>query len=313
MESAPVSRSFSSVEHLEEVASGLGWTTEYRQLKPGSFSSNVTELEGDSWFILREQYNHTVEVEAPTPPGMCILAVVENAPFVINSQTVGLDHILLLNDGADFRATAPGEIVVTQIGIAAEEFEGIVEDLAPGLPVPRQGHAVISTPPGRLANVKRALSNELIPNSSPKATRDEALSSILSDIVSTAADHRSYSIDRGLHGAAGRRALDRAREYIEANLDRTIRIASICRHVGVTQRSLNRIFARELGMSPQEYVKVRRLNGAHRRLLDATPEQNLRVTDVALSFGFAHMGRFATEYRRYFGELPRHTLSHHLQ
>ncbi|MFV2073945.1 MAG: helix-turn-helix domain-containing protein, partial [Thermoanaerobaculales bacterium] len=45
---------------------------------------------------------------------------------------------------------------------------------------------------------------------------------------------------------------------------------------------------------------------ARRALRSAT--QPTLVTDVANSWGFWHMGQFAADYRRQFGELPSETL-----
>ncbi len=102
--------------------------------------------------------------------------------------------------------------------------------------------------------------------------------------------------------------MERARDYIEAHADQAIRIESLCEHAGTTLRTLERIFTRELGVTPQQYVKARRLNAVRRRLIDADRDQGLKVTDVALDHGFAHLGRFSGEYRRFFGESPRETL-----
>ena len=33
-----------------------------------------------------------------------------------------------------------------------------------------------------------------------------------------------------------------------------------------------------------------------------------RVTDIAMDHGFVHLGRFAEQYRRFFGETPSQTL-----
>jgi AraC-like DNA-binding protein len=52
---------------------------------------------------------------------------------------------------------------------------------------------------------------------------------------------------------------------------------------------------------------VLRLNAMRRELLGAT-EETLRVADLAQRHGIAHLGRFAGEYRRMFGELPSQTL-----
>jgi transcriptional regulator GlxA family with amidase domain len=141
-----------------------------------------------------------------------------------------------------------------------------------------------------------------------EATREEEVSSILADIVSIVANLDLARSGRSLHSPAARRALNRAMEYIEAHLSGTIRVASLCRYAGTNIRTLERIFKRELGMTPQQYVKARRLNAVRRCLLAENEVQGRYVTEVALSHGFAHLGRFAGDYRRYFGEYPQETL-----
>ena len=77
---------------------------------------------------------------------------------------------------------------------------------------------------------------------------------ILADLVANVVDQGDVQFGRGLHRAAARRILDRARDYVEAHLDEAIRVASMCRYAGTTLRSLERVFVREMGMSPQQYV-----------------------------------------------------------
>ncbi len=54
-----------------------------------------------------------------------------------------------------------------------------------------------------------------------------------------------------------------------------------------------------------ELLRNLRLDAARQRLLS---ERSSSVTDVALEFGFGHLGRFSAYYRSRFGELPRQTL-----
>jgi AraC-like DNA-binding protein len=42
----------------------------------------------------------------------------------------------------------------------------------------------------------------------------------------------------------------------------------------------------------------------------ARPVPGASVTAVAMNFGFFHLGRFATSYRKRFGESPSETLRH---
>ena len=44
-------RQYNSIEELDELSRELGGPLEYRQIKPGSFSSTFADVEGDTWFL----------------------------------------------------------------------------------------------------------------------------------------------------------------------------------------------------------------------------------------------------------------------
>jgi transcriptional regulator GlxA family with amidase domain len=71
---------------------------------------------------------------------------------------------------------------------------------------------------------------------------------------------------------------------------------------------LQRIFRGYFGITITEYLKTVRLNSAHREL-SASPPLPGAVTKIALDHGFAHLGRFAVEFRERFGESPKETLA----
>jgi AraC family ethanolamine operon transcriptional activator len=105
-----------------------------------------------------------------------------------------------------------------------------------------------------------------------------------------------------------RRALRRALERLEAEEEPTPTIPELCRWAGVSQRTLEYAFRDELGVTPVRYLKILRLNRAHRLLRQATRGTET-VTGIALACGFIELGRFAAEYRRLFGESPSQTLA----
>lgn len=76
--------------------------------------------------------------------------------------------------------------------------------------------------------------------------------------------------------------------------------------VGLSSRTLHRVLRRELGLSPMTLLKRVRLDQAKADLEAADPRTT--VTGVAYDCGFAHLGRFAVEYARRFGESPSQTL-----
>ena len=95
----------------------------------------------------------------------------------------------------------------------------------------------------------------------------------------------------------------RFKEWMEANIERPIYLPELCKALNVSSRTLTRCFEEYLGMSPMKYLWLRRMNVARSDRYSAAS-----VTDVAMKFGFWHLGRFASEYLFLFGESPRVTL-----
>ncbi len=61
-------------------------------------------------------------------------------------------------------------------------------------------------------------------------------------------------------------------------------------------------------MGPMSFIKQRRLNAAYLDLLSAKSDATT-VTQVAINYGFAHIGKFAIEYGKAFGESPSTSLA----
>lgn len=101
----------------------------------------------------------------------------------------------------------------------------------------------------------------------------------------------------------------RAMDFIEDHIsDHSLTVASVSREVGVSVRSLQEAFRKELDTSPLTYIKSRRMSIAHRRLRASDPRLTT-VTRVAVDVGVTHLGRFSVEYRERFGVPPSVTLA----
>ncbi|MBW2400146.1 MAG: AraC family transcriptional regulator [Deltaproteobacteria bacterium] len=97
-------------------------------------------------------------------------------------------------------------------------------------------------------------------------------------------------------------------EFIDAQLESVVSLAEVAAAVGTSTKTLSRAFRQRHGMGPAGFLRRRRLEAARRDLAAAEPGATA-VSDVALRYGFAHLGRFAGAYREAFGELPSETLS----
>lgn len=101
--------------------------------------------------------------------------------------------------------------------------------------------------------------------------------------------------------------VQRAEAFIEAGLQRDIGLRDIVASAGISLRTLYRGFERSHGTTPMGFLRDRRLERAHAQLLEPDSRE-LRVTDVALRWGFQHLSDFAANYRERFGCLPSATL-----
>ena len=99
----------------------------------------------------------------------------------------------------------------------------------------------------------------------------------------------------------------RFEEVLAKNLSRPLPMLELCKLIAVSDRTLRSCCAEFLGMSPIQYVLLRRLEGVRRALRDANPDL-VKVAEVAHRFGFTELGRFAGTYRATFGEAPSTTL-----
>jgi AraC-like DNA-binding protein len=96
----------------------------------------------------------------------------------------------------------------------------------------------------------------------------------------------------------------RAERFMEENAASPITVADVAAHAGVSIRSLQAGFRQWRGTQPHRFLRDVRLRAAREDLRSG----EVTVTEVALHFGFANLGRFSGYYRAAFGEPPSATL-----
>jgi AraC-like DNA-binding protein len=99
----------------------------------------------------------------------------------------------------------------------------------------------------------------------------------------------------------------RFEEALTAHNSQQLNMPALCSAIGVPERTLRLCCSEFLGMSPMRYLLLRRLNLVRSALQRADPA-NARVAEIARSYHFQELGRFAATYRTVFGEMPSATL-----
>jgi AraC-like DNA-binding protein len=103
------------------------------------------------------------------------------------------------------------------------------------------------------------------------------------------------------------RLVQQAEALALARSDEPLHVSALCQVIGVSERTLRKAFHRVHGIPPCRQLRMLRLSNARRALLSADGTFT-KVTEIAMSFGFAELGRFSVEYKKAFGESPSQTL-----
>lgn len=138
------------------------------------------------------------------------------------------------------------------------------------------------------------------------------LSGLISQSLATALlNFQDSNYSQTLHEVAEKQIIPavvrKVEDYVEQHAQEAISLTELATHAGVSARAVQLSFQRFRGISPLQYLKEVRLRGA-RKDLNSGNAQNSHVSTVAMKWGFSHLGRFAAEYMRRFGELPSATL-----
>jgi AraC-like DNA-binding protein len=89
-------------------------------------------------------------------------------------------------------------------------------------------------------------------------------------------------------------------EYVEGE-PLVQRVAQVCEKFAISERSLQRLTARRIGLSPKWLIQRRRLQEAAQRLTGPSPD----LARVAADLGYADQAHFGRDFRSVTGLTPR--------
>jgi AraC family transcriptional regulator len=96
-------------------------------------------------------------------------------------------------------------------------------------------------------------------------------------------------------------SVQRVREFIEANLDSSLKVKTLSVIAGLSASTLARVFRNSVGCGPHAYVMRRRLERA-RELLASS---DVSLLEIATMTGYADQAHFTRRFRRSTGVTPR--------
>ncbi len=212
--------------------------------------------------------------------------------------------ILVFPIGSELYSLSGPDFEISTVTISEALVDEICEDLGLVVPVSRFKTEVFDVEPAVLGELRLHLSvlSQDVPSDFPLDSQWVA-----ELLVSTWLGQPN---PRRLQTSANQRrdlAMRKCLSIIEKSDFLELTPTTLCESAGVSERTLQYAFRDRFGITPAAFLKARRLAAVRRALLNPLVKDPA-VGDIAGDFGFWHVGQFAADYRRVFGELPSATV-----
>jgi len=296
----------------QHAAAQAGWHLAYEQFSEGSFAGRVLKVHLPGLTLFREDCNVATRQRgrlAPDSYGFA-LPLRHQAELFFNGQPVPADAIMC-GKGDEVDMTTPPDFTLLAVAVERALLGPLWESmyhkpLAHWL----EQQLVLETTADKAEGVRRlqlaalAQAERLhaggLPATLLERLRDDVLLEWMEALPPAVDTSELATLARR------KRLVDRACELMLSRPEEPISVLALCSALGTSRRRLHYCFQEVLGTTPAKYLRMIRLNGAHRALRGGGAASSVQA--VAAHWGFWHLSQFAQDYRRQFGERPSETL-----
>ena len=285
---------------------------EHLQVSPGVFDGNVTHAASGSLRTDWGRYSLPLQARGVFGRGMLTVGLLIDGggDWRVQGAPAANGDMLLFAEGSELLMNLPPNAQWLAVQVSRERVEALGVPLGGlrGVSAWRMRPATGVPADEQLADVAPVLAPQA-DAFSPGAgfeiqtAQEQLFAAMLCDWERRRASTTSVA-DR-LQPGERWRVLRRAEAYLEANPTPTLRIDDLCTAACTSVATLERSFREVLGVTPRRYLTLRRLARVRSDLLNGDPNES--ITEVAMRWGFFHLGRFAQEYGQLYHERPSQT------
>ena len=291
---------FSDFDELTDAIQG--WQLELYKLDIDPFQGRIFQLMGPD-FILSHGYfsNRLKQVGAP-PTGFRTFVVPADPglQMIWRGQRISGSDLLIFPEGSELHALTEARFNIYTLSISAEALlKTAARQGVPELEAVLHRREVIHCRPSAMAETRGILSElEKVPALHPFASNQMLIA--LVQLLAGAGKANSSPLTK----TRRQRIVMGSEKLIALHPEDPMTVQRLCEHTGVSRRTLEYAFDEQIGVTPKYFINAIRLNAVRKQLRSGTVQ---KVADAANAWGFWHMGQFAKDYRKFFGELPSDT------
>ena len=289
------------------------WDVDFRQIGRGSLNATLQQAVGESWSFAKARFDRPAYQQGVAMPGMRTFAILDpNAPEI---DWCGLSFspdtmAAFAQDGEFQTISRPGFDVYT-LSFTDEQLAAACVRLGiPDVTERFSSSGIVLQMDHLRTTVLRQLINSSLQvlcgtglQGSDWTGSDHIRDKISEHLVMLLTDSSRLRLtpSQRLRSTAIRRAL----EAIEDGLEKGISVREVAEASGISRRTLEYAFRDRYDVSPKAFINSQRLVRV-KQDLRSRPD-NVPIVEIANHWGFWHMGQFARDYQRQFGELPSQT------
>jgi AraC family ethanolamine operon transcriptional activator len=295
-------------EDLDQMISSIkGWDLDFIPLQSGNFTSQITQMNLKHTIIGEAVFDNRVEQRGSTPDGYYTFVIPKDSlvNYFWRSYELKGNMISLFPPNGELYSITNETFRIYTVSFTEE----IVQTAC----------LIMSC-----SYTEEQLKGEFVWEVSQdmlRKIRDQTMALINKRAAS--ADFDSYYEELDLlllildslktFGNSGSKRTDENLSEIDIFLQRirsvptyeTIQLHNLYESSQRSERYLQYQFKKRFGISPVKYIKNLKIMRVYKNLNDPINKES--VQEIAMANGFWHLGQFASDYRKYIGELPSST------
>ncbi len=292
----------------EAAAAAVKWNVETTQLQRGVYHFSTQAVHSPALQLGRTWRSRGTRLGGAVPEGTVVLAFALNpdARMQFRGRRVHAGEMIVQEDTCGLDFSFMDEIDIVTVAVS----RGDLDRRAMALwhkPFPKQSRTGVLRFSGVGAFERTGRNSRFLLEKSlkdPEALKQAPAARVLENAVLDGLLGRLEDHSKAAGTLERHRAARKASSILhERCKDEGLSITDLCEAVGTNRRTLHLGFLELYGIPPMKYLRALRLCGARRSIL-AAQDPDVRVTDIAMAWGFTHLGRFSAAYRAFFGELP---------
>ena len=298
---------FSSAEEMEELFKDVGIEQPMRQLGRGAFRSALAATITKDAEFYSDRYNRKISMHLESLDGNVGFVFPRSASgdFLAAGENIGNEKLLVVPTGSGVDITGPSLIGSESIAISEKRFAELNQTLCPTIESP-ENLTLVEGDNAQFVALRQAVT-EIVAHPELDANGETA-ANVVASVIAWIGDIQGQHPPIELSESMRRIHIAKiAQDYIESHYQDAVHIEDLCRVSAVGVRTLQRYFQEYFDLPVSQYLKTVRLDSARRELVAANSSET-SVTNIAMTHGCTHLGRFSVEFRERFGVSPHEVL-----